>query len=156
VTSAGDPTFRERLWPSWWLWLVTFVLAGTLGIAVGVAAGAGAGWIVALGGLGVTWWALWRGAWVVAVEAAELRVGPVRLPLSSIGRSAALDAAAARRLRGVEADARAFTVLRPWITTGVRVDLLDDVDPTPYWLVACRRPQALAEALAAVAAPRGG
>jgi hypothetical protein len=30
---------------------------------------------------------------------------------------------------------------------GVRVDVADDDDPTPYWLVSSRRPAALAAAL---------
>jgi hypothetical protein len=119
---------------------------------VGVATGATVGWLVALASVAVSWWALWRGAWSVVADASGLHVGPVRLPATSLGDVEPLDVVAARRLRGVGADARAFTVLRPWIPTGVRVDLVDDVDPTPYWLVASRRPRQLAAALRRVAA----
>ena len=48
----------------------------------------------------------------------------------------------------VEADARAFLLLRPYVKTAVRVDLEDPADPTPYWLLSSRRPEALAAALA--------
>lgn len=146
--------FRERLWPSWWLWFVTFVLAGTLGIAVGVATSAAVGWIVALVGIGVCWWALWRGSWLLVVDDDGLRVGPVRLPAENLGPATGLDAAAARRKRGVEADARAFTVLRPWVTTAAQVEVVDDIDPTPYWLVATRHPGELAAAVGQVVTTR--
>ena len=61
----------------------------------------------------------------------------------------ALDEEAARRAFGVEADARAYLVLRPYVRGAVRVHVLDPDDPAPYWLVSSRRPERLAQALAA-------
>ena len=48
---------------------------------------------------------------------------------------------------GTDADARAYLVTRPYIDRGVLVPIADDSDPTPYWLVSSRRPDALAAAL---------
>jgi hypothetical protein len=59
----------------------------------------------------------------------------------------ALDAEAARRAAGVEADARAYLLLRPYLTRAVRVQVVDPADPTPYWLVSTRRPRTLAAVL---------
>ena len=61
----------------------------------------------------------------------------------------ALDADGVRRQAGVEADARAYLLLRPYLKRGVRVDIADPADPTPYWLVSSRRPDALVSALEA-------
>jgi hypothetical protein len=58
-----------------------------------------------------------------------------------------LDADAARRVRGVDADPRAFLYLRGWVPTAVRLDLNDPSDPAPYWYVSTRRPEELAVAL---------
>ena len=66
---------------------------------------------------------------------------------------AALDAAGMRRAAGVDADARAYLLLRPYLKRGVRVEIADPADPTPYWLVSCRRPDRV---VAAVEAARAG
>jgi hypothetical protein len=47
----------------------------------------------------------------------------------------------------VDADARAYLLLRPYLKRGVRVDIVDPDDPTPYWLVSCRRPEDLVSAV---------
>jgi hypothetical protein len=57
------------------------------------------------------------------------------------------DADQMRTALGPALDARAFVCLRAWARTGVRVDLQDPLDPTPYWLLSTRRPQELADAL---------
>ena len=83
----------------------------------------------------------------VEVRDGHLRAGRARIPLSYVGSVQALDTEGMRRQAGVDADARAHLLLRPYLKRGVRVDLADPDDPTPYWLVASRRPQELAAAL---------
>ena len=85
----------------------------------------------------------------VAVDGSTLRAGRAHVPLEHVGGVTALDADDVRRQAGVDADARAYLLLRPYLKRGVRVDITDPADPTPYWLVSCRRPQALASALEA-------
>ena len=89
----------------------------------------------------------------VEVADGHLRAGRARIPLSYVGEVAALDAAGMRRAAGVDADARAYLLLRPYLKRGVRVELADPADPTPYWLVSCRRPDRV---VAAVEAARAG
>ncbi|WP_210441039.1 DUF3093 domain-containing protein [Nocardioides xinjiangensis] len=88
----------------------------------------------------------------VAVEGDTFHAGRAHVPLRHVGEVTALDAEAVRRLAGVDADARAHLVLRPYLKRGVRVDIVDPTDPTPYWLVSCRRPDALVSALEATRA----
>jgi hypothetical protein len=83
----------------------------------------------------------------VEVRDGELRAGRARLPVEHVGRVEALDGDQMRRQAGVDADARAYLLLRPYLKRGVRVDLTDPADPTPYWLVSSRRPTELAAAL---------
>ena len=47
---------------------------------------------------------------------------------------------------GVDADARAFLLLRPYLKRAVQVEIADPADPTPYWLVRTRHPDELAAA----------
>ena len=51
------------------------------------------------------------------------------------------------KLRGQNADPAAFNATRFWVSTGVKVELKDKNDPTPYWLIATRKPKKLAAAL---------
>ncbi len=82
-----------------------------------------------------------------------LRAGPARLPLEDAGSVRALDASAAWRLRGPEADPRAYLYLRGWVPTAIRIEVVDASDPAPYWYVSTRHPEAL---VAAVDAARPG
>ena len=58
-----------------------------------------------------------------------------------------LDPEGTRRVLGVDADARAYLVTRPYLKHSVRVPVSDPDDPAPYWLVATRHPDRLARAL---------
>lgn len=85
----------------------------------------------------------------VSVDETTFRAGRAHIPLELVGRATALDADGLRRQAGVDADARAYLLLRPYLKRGVRVDIADPADPTPYWLVSSRRPEALVSALEA-------
>jgi hypothetical protein len=80
----------------------------------------------------------------VMVDGRALRAGTAHLPLEYVGRVEQLDADQVRRQMGVEADARAFVMYRAYIPTAVKVEVDDDRDPTPYWLISTRDPAALA------------
>jgi Protein of unknown function (DUF3093) len=154
--------YRERLWAPVTWWVVVLVLLGTLALAIGVPLGLVAGILTMAGGTVLAGWLLLRSAALVEVRDRRLTAGRARLPLSVVAAVTALDESAARALRGPGADARAYLLLRPWVTTAVRVDLTDPDDPTPYWYVATRRPTTLAAALTAAtgtagaSAPRDG
>ena len=83
----------------------------------------------------------------VAVGGGSLRAGRAHIGLEHVGEITALDAEDVRRQAGVDADARAYLLLRPYLKRGVRVDITDPADPAPYWLVSCRRPEAVVTAV---------
>lgn len=73
-----------------------------------------------------------------------LKAGSATLPTYALGPAVALDAEQARALRTYEADPRAFLLLRSYIPTAVRVEVVDPADPTPYLYLSSRRPKQLA------------
>lgn len=83
----------------------------------------------------------------IEVADGELHAGRAHVPVALVGEPQPLDAEATRRAAGVEADARAHLLMRPYLKRSVRVPLEDPADPTPYWLISSRRPGALAEAI---------
>lgn len=87
------------------------------------------------------------GAARVEIRDGELHAGSAHIDIDLLGPPEPLDVAGTRRVAGVDADARAYLLLRPYIKRSVRIPVLDKADPTPYWLISTRRPQALAKAL---------
>lgn len=95
------------------------------------------------------------GAATVSVLDGRFRAGRAEIPVALLGHVQALDAEAAHRAAGVEADARAYLLLRPYVGGAVKVTVVDPGDPTPYWLVSTRHPRVLAEVLATASSRRG-
>lgn len=83
-----------------------------------------------------------------------LHVDDARLPMSAVAAVEVLEPVAYSDALGVAQHPLAFVVQRPWINRGVRVVLDDPEDPTPYWIVASRRPERLRDALVAAREPR--
>lgn len=95
--------------------------------------------------------ALFLGYGGAAVTLADgvFRAGRAAVPVRVLAEPESLDADETRRVAGVEADARAYLLLRPYVRGAVRVRVVDAADPTPYWLVSTRHPRTLASELAA-------
>lgn len=91
------------------------------------------------------------GAARITVGDGELRVGRAHVEARHLGAAVPLDAEGTRRRAGVDADARAHLMLRPYLKQAVQVEITDPADPAPYWLLATRHPARLASALARVA-----
>ena len=145
--TSGEVSYRELLTPSGFGWfaavavgaslgLVVLPLAGTPGFVVGALVGAG---------IGVAIMALTSARIEVTAEA--LQAGRARIGLAEVGAVEVLDQARMAELRGRGIDPRAYHCQRGWLPVGVKVDIHDAADPTPYWLISSRRPDALAGAL---------
>jgi Protein of unknown function (DUF3093) len=147
-------TYRERLWPSPWMYLATALLipAGMLvftpispvaGIVVGVG-------LFAAAVAGLLLWAP-----LLEVADGEFRAGSARIPLRLTTHPEGFRGAAATAARGVDLDARAWLCLRGWVDPVVRIHVTDPKDPAPYWLVSTRRPEDLVAALTSTDHPSG-
>lgn len=79
----------------------------------------------------------------------ELRIKRAHIPLRYLGeiRIVPKSEFGFERTRG--ADPAAYFAITFWISEGLRIEVRDDRDPTPYWLVSSKRAQELAEAISA-------
>jgi DUF3093 family protein len=166
TTTADDagPLYRERRRvPVWW-WAVALVIAVPSFEIVTVFAPemtSHGGWLLATGVAIVTvalvaafLMSLSRSD--VAVDAAGLRVDRQLLPAAAIGRVRVLGELTMRDVLGRDARADAVLSIRPWLHTGVQIEVVDAADPTPYWVVATRRPAELANVLSTLALRAAG
>ena len=141
--------YDERLSVPLRWWVQGTMLVASLWLAVVVALPFAAAWTVS--GAAMLLLAvllIWFGSARVSVHDGVFRAGRASIPVALLGQVTPLDAEATRRTAGVDADARAFLLLRPYLKRAVRVEVADPADPTPYWLVSTRRPDQLAAALA--------
>ena len=134
-------------------WVQATMLLATLWLAFVVAMPAWAAW-AATGGCWCCTFGLmaWLGSARVAVRDGTLYAGPAHISLDLLGPAEPLDAEETRRVHGVDADARAFLLTRPYLKRSVKVPVEDPADRTPYWLVSTRHPRELAAALASAGA----
>jgi hypothetical protein len=142
------PRYRERLYVPvrWWGLLLLFLFCLWLAVVVSTPAPVMVAVTMLGTGLGVGLLVAY-GAPRVEVTGRELRAGRARLEWEYCGPASALTAEEARRVHGVDADPRAYLLVRPYVATAVRVEVRDPADPTPYWLLSSRRPDALAESV---------
>lgn len=138
--------YRERMSPALWVWGAGSLLGLLAGLTVVPIAPALAPIaIVVFVGLILTTLVFFSP--VVSVADGELVAGQASIPVTLLGPATALDAAAMRHALGPGLDVRSYICMRGWIATGVRVELNDPDDPTPYWLISSRRPHDLVTAL---------
>ncbi|TDW74367.1 DUF3093 family protein [Curtobacterium sp. PhB25] len=138
--------YRERLWAPPALYLATaLVIPATLLVFLPISVLAGV--LVAIGmelGALVLLWAL---APTIEVTDSEFRAGKAHLPRALVGSVEAFEGAEATTQRGPKLDARAWTLFRGYVRGVVKVEVRDDADPTPYWLVSVRQPTKVVEAM---------
>ena len=155
MTSADSAVYREQLRApvSWYFIGFLFGIAlaciflwfGPWQSLAGLVGGTLlSGWVVAS-----------YGRIVVEVSGENLKAGPATLPLASLGEASALSPERARALRTHENDARAFLLLRSYVKTAVRVEVVDPLDPHPYLYLSSRHPEKLAAAFARANAAAG-
>jgi hypothetical protein len=139
--------FKERSpWPIW-LWLFLAFLATSLALAIWAALGTRWGWITALVQLLALLFLSQKSALYVEVSDEFLTVGNAQIERKFLGQIEVLSADEMRRWRGPLCDPASYMALRFWIPTGVKVEINDPNDPTPYWLVSSKKAQPLAAAL---------
>ncbi|MCU1470839.1 MAG: hypothetical protein JWQ39_1988 [Glaciihabitans sp.] len=83
----------------------------------------------------------------VEVTEHSLVAGRATLPLANVGEATGFVGKEATAERGPRLDARAWLVIRGWISPVVKVVVNDATDPAPYWLVSTRNPSELVAAL---------
>ena len=138
--------YRERLWATPWLFISTLLVIpaimlvfAPINLTVGVVLA-----IVVYVAFAVF---LIATAPVIRVTEDELLAGHARIPLALVGDPVAYRGEEATLERGRRLDARAWLLIRGWIKPVVKVPVLDQDDPAPYWLLSTRNPDQLVRVL---------
>ena len=83
----------------------------------------------------------------IEVNEMELRIGRAHIERKYLGNATVLNSLEMRQTRTRDANVKAFLAIRFWSSTGIKVDVKDARDQTPYWLITSNNSVELAKAL---------
>jgi hypothetical protein len=139
--------YREVIrMPLWLLALIYFFLL-SLVLSIWAALGDTTAQLSFIAATGLLIFIALKTAMVIEVDDDELRVGRAHIALEYLGMAQSLTSQEVRTLRTRNADPAAFLGIRFWSSTGVRVEILDSRDSTPYWLITSNNGEELVKAL---------
>lgn len=143
---------QSRVWEEkirWPWWLTLLILGLDLSIIIAIWAGLGntAALIAAGSTLLFTCYLFFITVLRTRVEGENLSVGRAKIQKKYLGKVITLSIDEFRHLRGAGINPSAFHAFRFWIKRGVKIEINDPRDPTPYWLVSSKAPEQFAEAL---------
>lgn len=76
-----------------------------------------------------------------------LKIDKAKIDRKYLGKATVLDKSAMRLLRTRDADPAAYLAIKFWEPAGVRIDINDPRDKTPYWLITSKRGEEIAALL---------
>lgn len=138
--------YEERLWPSPLVWMIVSGVAGASILVftpISVEAGIVACAVIFLLLATVLVLSTPR----ITLTRTALSVGRAHIERGYLGQARAYVKDEATFQRGQGLNALAYLCIRGWIDPVVRVEVEDEEDRTPYWLVSTRRPEELRDAL---------
>ena len=139
--------FKEVLRPPIWLLAFIYFLLLSLVIAIWAAFDTSAA-VAALMAATVTLiYAAISMRSSILIDERGLRIDRAHIDLKYIGSVDVLNTSQMRLLRTRDADPAAYLAIKFWISTGVKITVLDPRDPTPYWLVTSKRGDEMAALL---------
>jgi hypothetical protein len=83
----------------------------------------------------------------IIIKKKVLYANRAKIDLKFIKSVTPLGKAEFKNLNGAAADPAAFLATNFWTNTGVKVEIKDKNDPTPYWLISSKRAEELAKKL---------
>lgn len=139
--------FREVLRPPIWVLSFIYFLLLSLVISVWAALDSRATLItLALSTMALIWIAFAMKS-EITFNGQILRVDKANIDKKYLGAVTVLDKSAMRLLRTRDADPAAYLAIKFWEPQGIRIDLIDPRDKTPYWLITSKRGEEIAALL---------
>lgn len=147
LVPQSEVIFKEVIKPPLWLLAFIYFLLLSLVIAIWAAFDNRSAFIAlvlattAIGVIAVS------ARSVISLDKDELRIGRAHIELKYLENIQLLSKDQMRLLRTRDADPAAFMAITFWISTGVKINLQDERDSTPYWLVSSRKSEELTRTL---------
>jgi hypothetical protein len=139
--------FREVLRPPIWVLAFIYFLLLSIVLSVWAAFDTRATLItLAISTLALIWIAIAMKS-EITFDGNVLRIDQANIDKKYLGKVTVLDRSAMRLLRTRDADPAAYLAIKFWEPRGLRIDLNDSRDATPYWLITSKRGEEIAALL---------
>jgi hypothetical protein len=139
--------YREVIRAPLWLLALVYFFMLSLVISIWAALGNNAALIALVVVTAALVWIYISTALTIEVDGKELRVGTAHINLEFIDECVDLDNKAIRLVRTRDANPNAFLAIRFWAPSGIRANITDKNDSTPYWLISSNRGDELIKAI---------
>lgn len=144
---SRKPLFKEVIRPPFWLIAFMYFMLFSLVLAVWAALGNNAALnafaiSIVLGAVAIHF-----ATSAITVEDGELRIKRAHIPVKYLGQSEIIGKKDFSFARTRGADPAAYFAITFWISQGIKIEVIDERDPTPYWLISTRRAEDLLLAL---------
>jgi hypothetical protein len=139
--------FREVLRPPIWVLAFIYFLLLSIVLSVWAAFDTRATLItLAISTLALIWIAIAMKS-EITFDGNIFRIDQANIEKKYLGKVTVLDRSAMRLLRTRDADPAAYLAIKFWEPRGLRIDLNDSRDATPYWLITSKRGEEIAALL---------
>jgi hypothetical protein len=139
--------FREVLRPPIWVLAFIYFLFVSVVISVWAALDNRATLVtLALSTIALIWISITMTT-EITFDGSVLKIDKANIDVQYLGKVTVLDKTAMRLLRTRDADPAAYLAIKFWEPNGLRIDLNDPRDKTPYWLVTSKRGEEIAALL---------
>jgi hypothetical protein len=134
--------YRERVLPSLMFYLVMLTLPISL-FLVALPFSEIVSIFLAIISIPIVLTLSWLASPKVELTNEHLTVGKARIEKSLLGKAQRIVSANMFQERGVLLDSRAFTKFQIGVKELVKIEINDELDPTPYWLISSRNAEVL-------------
>lgn len=139
--------YREVIRPSFWLLSFIYFLFLSLVVSIWAALGNTPALISLVFLTASLALVAKRMEMVIEVNGGELRIDRAHIDCTYLGKVTALSADEMKKIRTRDADPAAYLAIRFWVSAGVKVEIKDPRDTTPYWIISSKRGEDLVKAL---------
>ena len=139
--------FREVLRPPIWVLAFIYFLFLSIVLSVWAALDTRATLVtLALSTIALIWISISMTS-EITFDGEVFKIDKANIEVKYLGKVTVLDKTAMRLLRTRDADPAAYLAIKFWEPRGLRIDLSDTRDKTPYWLVTSKRGEEIAALL---------
>lgn len=144
--SPDAPLFHERVLPGPGAWLICGAVGGALGLIL-VPLNLVAAVVVTVVAIAVLVVTVVMYSPVIEVAGGRYRLGRALIEVELLGDPVPMKGEDWAKMIGQDFEPLAHHCVRGWTRTGLRVEIVDEDDPTTAWVASTRRPDDLALAL---------
>lgn len=144
--AAEEPLYRERLLPGIGTWVIGVLIGAALGLVI-VPLSLTAAIVLSVVSIAVAVGVILAYSPVLEVSGGQFRLGRARIDVTLLGEPEVQRDEQWALTIGQDFEPLAHHAVRGWTRSGLRVEVLDEEDPTTAWVASTRRPEDLALAL---------